>query len=264
LYLGEGVSAQHEVWTQQALQVAWSEVPSITGLPLRSELVRVFVFRDAAQYLRQGQELFGPIPAFDSSGCLALTGLGAAIVCDASVLVTPEDAIAAVAHELTHQLIQGDHEGRREVPSWLDEGLAMYAETAILTSHAPLLGAPDGPALAERIWAVSELRVGEAIRSGRYLQLPRLTTGYLHGDPTESRLAYAQSAIAVRWLVDQHGMSAVTQVIRRTGGFNSFDPAFRSVFGYDTAAFGRMLESSLRETWDPPQRALAQPPTRPG
>ena len=117
-----------------------------------------------------------------------------------------EELERVLTHEYVHALIAGVV--RRGVPAWVNEGLAVVFET-------------NGLAAAERIVASARSR-------------PRL--GQLHdsfgGLPDEmARLAYAESAVAARAMLDARGPSAVVMLLRDLGSGAAFDTAFHQRIG---------------------------------
>lgn len=94
-----------------------------------------------------------------------------------------------LAHEFTHALVQSI--SPRGVPTWLNEGLAVLFE-------------PTGDA-----WAAAQLS-GSATR----LPLERLAGSFERLSPADARIAYAQSAAAVRALLDHGGAAAVVAILQ--------------------------------------------------
>jgi hypothetical protein len=80
------------------------------------------------------------------------------------------------------------------VPAWLNEGLATALE-------------PGGVE-----WAQNELS-----RSRERVPFSQLTGGFRGLSPAEARLGYAQSAMAVKGLLDQHGASGVSALLGAMG-----------------------------------------------
>jgi tetratricopeptide (TPR) repeat protein len=106
-----------------------------------------------------------------------------------------------LTHEFTHALVKTL--APRGVPQWLNEGLAMYFEGTDLTT------------LAERVRAV------EARHALSTLERP--FTGM---SDTAATLAYAQSAVAVKVLMDEAGAPAVVGILAELGRGVRFAEAF--------------------------------------
>lgn len=93
-----------------------------------------------------------------------------------------------LAHELTHALIKSI--APRGVPQWLNEGLAMNFEGADLAPH------------------LERVRAAESRHSLNTLAAP-----FSAMDATAATLAYAQSAAAVKLLLDEAGAAAIVGIL---------------------------------------------------
>lgn len=124
-----------------------------------------------------------------------------------------EELERVLAHEFTHALVQTI--APRGVPTWLNEGLAVMFE-------------PAG-----RDWSEQTLsRV-----SGR-IPLQRLANGFGSLADTEARVAYAESADAVRQLFDQSGSTAIVALLQDIARGRPFAEAFaeRTLLSYESFA----------------------------
>jgi hypothetical protein len=112
-----------------------------------------------------------------------------------------EELDRVLAHEFTHALVRGL--ARRGVPTWLNEGLASAVESDSTS------------------WAQERMQ-----KSGTTIPLADLTTsfGRLNGDQAE--LAYAESALVVRRMLDEAGGFAVAQLLRDLGDGVELNAAF--------------------------------------
>jgi tetratricopeptide (TPR) repeat protein len=119
-----------------------------------------------------------------------------------------------LAHEFTHALVRTlaasgaaaalpTSPAAREVPTWLNEGLASALEADDLT------------------WA--EARAHDALAQ---LPLQALESGFSRLDGTQAQLAYATSALAVRRMLREAGGFAVANLIRDLGAGVDFNTAF--------------------------------------
>jgi tetratricopeptide (TPR) repeat protein len=122
------------------------------------------------------------------------------------------DLTRVLEHELVHAIVAAV--AGPTVPAWLNEGLATALER-------------DGGAWAEE--------VGGPSASIPVAGLPR---GFRTLMPAEARVAYRASTLAVRRLLDQHGLAAVVRVLRGIGRGLPFDEAFHDGIGvgYETFA----------------------------
>jgi len=119
----------------------------------------------------------------------------------------------AIAHELTHLVIhQMTFNPYNDLPTWLNEGLAMYAEGTLEPRFAKLLG----KAIAE-----------DSLISVRSLSSP--FSAYIE----ESGLAYAQSYSLVEFLIGNYGQSKMLELLNTFREGSSYDGALSKVYGFD-------------------------------
>ena len=105
-----------------------------------------------------------------------------------------------LAHEFTHALVRSL---ARNVPTWLNEGLAAAAESESLS------------------WANERLE-----KAGGSISLSVLTTSFSRYNGAQAEVAYASSATAVRRLIDEAGGYAVANLLRDLGDGVDFETAF--------------------------------------
>lgn len=105
-----------------------------------------------------------------------------------------------LAHEFTHALVRTL---ARNVPTWLNEGLAAALENADVD------------------WARDRVRL-----AGEPMSLGTLRTSFQRLNGDQAQLAYATSAIAVRRLLDESGGLAIANLLRDLGEGADFDQAF--------------------------------------
>lgn len=108
-----------------------------------------------------------------------------------------------LTHELAHAFVRAA--APRNVPMWLDEGIASNVEPRDLA------------------WARDELR-----RAGRLLPPETLMAPFRGLPAAAARLAYAQSALLVRAIIDRHSEGALNALVADLGRGVPFDTAFRS------------------------------------
>jgi tetratricopeptide (TPR) repeat protein len=113
----------------------------------------------------------------------------------------PDELDRVLAHEFTHALVRTL--AARAIPTWLNEGLATALEAPDLT------------------WAETTVS-----RAGVTVPLDALVNSFGRLNGPEASLAYAESAIAVRALLDDIGGTGVTNLIRDLGEGQAFDQAF--------------------------------------
>ena len=106
-----------------------------------------------------------------------------------------------LAHEFTHALIRTL--ASRNVPTWLNEGLATALETGDLD------------------WAQKQIR-----EAGGGAPLRALQSGFGRFTGEQAQVAYATSALAVRRMLDEGGGVAVANLLRDLGEGADFNIAF--------------------------------------
>ena len=112
-----------------------------------------------------------------------------------------EELDRVLAHEFAHALIRSL--ATRNIPTWLNEGLASVLESDDLA------------------WAQERLAQASSVPSLTVLAAP---FGKLSG--RDAQVAYAASALAARRLLDEAGGAAVTNLLRDLGEGVDFETAF--------------------------------------
>jgi tetratricopeptide (TPR) repeat protein len=111
------------------------------------------------------------------------------------------DLRRVLEHELVHAMVAVA--AGPTVPAWLNEGLATALE-------------PEGPRWAEEQLRATSVRV----------PLAQLTRGFRGLSAAQARAAYAQSALAVKGLLDQQGAASVVALLQAVGRGVPFAEAF--------------------------------------
>ena len=117
------------------------------------------------------------------------------------VIDDPKELDRVLAHEFTHALVRTL--APRNVPTWLNEGLATALETGDLD------------------WARERIR-----RAAQPMSLDRLRTSFGRFTGDQARLAYATSALAVGRIIDEAGGFAIANLLRDLGEGVEFETAF--------------------------------------
>jgi hypothetical protein len=229
LYVTASVSDQKVRWMRDAVALTLPEVPRITGLPLPTTRLEFYLFNDPTELASlSSQILRSPGPRV-APECFALAQVSTprrGIYCQADTWESAEEAIDYVAHELTHQVQQGDTAQRRGLAQWYNEGLAEYVQARILAEHRPAYAARDR-------WQ-REGRIASALHTDRLLRLRDLSSNQRWQQAAGQGWAgqiYSHSSLVVGWLADTYGLPTVVEVVRRTGAPYGFDAVFEEVFG---------------------------------
>ena len=126
-------------------------------------------------------------------------------------------------HEYAHSVIARLSQDR--CPVWLNEGLAVWAEEAT-----------DGD---RRAWARATI-AGEPLFS-----LDQLSGSFVHLSSARAQVAYAQSYLAVRALIDDFGARRTPALLAALGDGRSLAEAFAAVYPGDLATFESGLPARL-------------------
>jgi len=164
----------------------------------------------------------------------------------------PENRLAwgkrAVAHELSHVVIyQATYNPFGDIPRWLNEGLAMYAE---------------GPLEQEYSSALQR-----AAAQGKLISLKSLASNF-PADPAQATLSYAQSYSVVKYLIDAYGRDKMAALLATFKEGSTYDGALRKVYGLNTEELDAAWQASLgvkpAATPTPTPRTRVTPTPRPG
>ena len=121
------------------------------------------------------------------------------------------------AHELTHVLVgQLTFSCLSDIPTWLQEGLAVYGE-----------GGLDTP---------SQKQFDEALRGDTLLPVGSLSGGFSE-DSSKADVSYAQSYSLVKFLIERHGRDTMLSFLRALRDGASVDEALQQVYGFDIEGF---------------------------
>ncbi len=119
----------------------------------------------------------------------------------------------AVAHELTHLVIhQMTFNPYNDLPTWLNEGLAMHTEGVLEPEYTTYLN----KAIAEK-----------SLISVRSLSSPFSAYG------GQSYLAYAQSYSLVNFLISRYGQTQMLELLLTFRQGSSYDDALEKVYGFN-------------------------------
>ena len=138
-----------------------------------------------------------------------------------------------VIHELTHILVGHlTFSCLGDVPTWLNEGLAMYSE-----------GALDSAAQAQ---------LDQAIRSDTLLTVRSLNGGFSEL-PDKANLSYSQSYSIVNFLIKTYGQEKLTELLKALRDAKPIDDALLEIYGFDSDG----LEDAWRKSVGAAPRAVS-------
>ena len=118
-----------------------------------------------------------------------------------------------IAHELAHVVInQVTFNPYSSLPTWLSEGLAMYAEGELEPEYTSYLS--------------------RAVAEGSLLSVRSLSSPF-SAYAEESHLSYAQSYSLVEFLVSSHGQGKMLELLKTFKQGSSYDGALEKAYGFD-------------------------------
>jgi len=205
-----------------AVQQALARLAEDSGAYLKKP-VRIFVYADSRDL--QGAMIFPQ----EWTGGVAFTRYG--II---AIGIAPQNLSwgrRAIAHELTHQVIhQMTFNPYTDLPTWLEEGLAMYAEGGLEAGFDELL---------ER--AVHEEQL--TLISVRSLASP------FSADPIKALLSYAQSYSLIEFLVADYGQDKMFKLLNAFSQGAGYDEALDSVYGFDMDGLNELWRDYVAEQY---------------
>lgn len=138
-----------------------------------------------------------------------------------------EWGLKTVVHELTHLVIhQMTYNPYQGLPTWLDEGLAMYME-------GPLTG-------------VFNYYLSQSMENGTLLSVRNLTSPFsAYAD--QSYLSYAESHSMVSLLVGRYGQEKMLEFLTLLSNGSDYDRAMTEVYGFNLDGFDKIWREFLRE-----------------
>jgi len=130
---------------------------------------------------------------------------------------------ATIAHELTHVLVGHlTFSCLGDVPTWLNEGLAVYSEGMLDPS--------------------AEAQLNEAIQNDQLLGVRALSGGFSE-IPSRAYLSYSQSYSIVKFLIESYGQGSMNSLLISLRDGTTVDDALLQVYGFDVDG----LEAAWRE-----------------
>jgi len=200
-YHGDGAFAQELMVT---VQEALERLHDYTGAVLKKP-VKLYIYANAGDL--QGSMIFpqewtGGV-AFPRYGIMAIG-------------ISPDNldwGKRAIAHELTHLVIhQVTLNPYSNLPTWLDEGLAMHSEGSL---EPVLVGYLNGAIAEDRLISVQSLASPFSAYAG------------------EAALSYAESYSLVKFLITAYGQDKMFELLSTFREGATYDGALMKVYGFD-------------------------------
>lgn len=131
------------------------------------------------------------------------------------------DLAHEMAHLVTYQMTFNPY---GDIPTWLDEGLSMYAE-----------GYPSSS---------FQTALSSAVADDTLLSVETVSSSF-PADFDQARLSYAESYSLVSFLIQQHGRDKMLDLLNTFKQGATYDGALLQVYGVDTAGLGNQWRASL-------------------
>ncbi len=131
----------------------------------------------------------------------------------------------AIAHELAHMVIhQITFNCYNQLPTWLDEGLAMYAQEERDPSY--------------------EAALNEAIAEGGLFSVRTLSSSF-PASPQAAALSYAESYSIVGFLIQEYGQEKMLELLLVFHDGCGYDEALMEVYGFDMDGLDALWRESI-------------------
>ncbi len=131
----------------------------------------------------------------------------------------------AMAHELAHLVTyQMTFNPYSDIPTWLNEGLSMYAEGPLDLTFESLLD--------------------KAISEDALISVQTISSNF-PANAVEAELSYAESYSLVQFLIQHYGHEKMLSLLRVFKQGSTYDNALEEVYGFDTAGLDNLWRQSL-------------------
>lgn len=145
----------------------------------------------------------------------------------------------ALVHELTHLVVhQATYGPYGRLPTWLDEGLAMYNEGE----------------LEPNFWS----RLQKAISDDELISVRSLCSPF-SAQADMAYLSYAQSYSLVAYLLDNHGQDRMLELLAVLQQGRTYDDALVEVYGFDIDGLDASWRATLVKATSPSQQVRLSP-----
>ena len=187
------------------------------------------------RYYGSASDMQAAIIADNDEGVVTL---GEVVYSDTAMVSADSSPLDITRHEITHIVVR-EAVGRRGVPDWLNEGLAVFAQSG------PLAG--------------QSRAVEAAIESGDILSVRSLSSSSSGATSDRVSLFYGQSWALVTFLIETYGEEQFAELFRAFGEGANDDEALEQVYGFDQDGF----ENAWRASVGLEPRATPEPPSDP-
>jgi hypothetical protein len=202
-----------------ATQDALSRLAAETGAALENP-VSIYIYANSTDL--QGSMIYPQ----EWTGGVAFVRYGIIAIGISPTTMSIDWGKRVIAHELTHLVVeQVTFNPYNDLPTWLDEGLAMNSE---------------GELEDQFVGAFHQAKDDDTLISVRSLSSPfSAYTG-------EALLAYAESYYIVKYLIDEYGRDKMFQLLNTFGQGSGYDEALVKVYGFDMDGLDAEWQATFR------------------
>jgi Peptidase MA superfamily len=197
----------------------------VEGLQRMERLLATRVGFPVKVFLYDSAEDMQPAALSNESQDEGVITLGEVFFSDTAVVsqdTHPEDVMRhEIAHIVVRQAVKGPF---GNLPAWLNEGTATYAQSELLSNEKHALSS--------------------AIESGDVLSVRAMSSASLGHTSVNVSLFYGQSWSLVSFLVDEYGEAKFGELFATFKAGSTVDKAFQKVYGFDLDG----LENAWRES----------------
>ena len=169
-------------------------------------------------------EMLGAIRSKSKTSDRELVTAGQAFDESSVVLVLAgKTDIGTATHEIMHILVGRKTEGSINLPLWLNEGLAEYANRDTTITY--------------------DLYLDWAIGTNQLKPLSQLQT--FPGDPKLTLVSYGQSRSVINYMIDNYGEDKMNLLLTYISKGNTIDEALISTYGFDIKALDNNWRKSI-------------------
>lgn len=174
-------------------------------------------------------------PAIVSTDREGVVTLGEVVYSDTAMVSADASPVDIARHEITHIVVRQAVAGPFGVPDWLNEGLAVYAQTRPLENQRQALDL--------------------AVRNGQVFSVRSLSSASLAALGSRVSLFYAQSWSLVDFLLDTYGEEAFAELFRTFKEGATTADALELIYGFNQDG----LENAWRASVGLPPREAPTP-----
>ena len=183
-------------------------------------------------YYGSAQDMQRAIIADNSEGIVTL---GEVVYSDTAMVSADTVPTEIARHEIAHIVVRQALRGPFDVPDWLNEGTAVFAQSQPLEGQRQALE--------------------QAISSGQVLSVRSLSSASVGAQSSRVFLFYGQSWSLVQFLVDTYGEEKFAQLFKTFKDGATTAEALQQVYGFDQDG----LENAWRESVGLPPREPVSP-----